>query len=71
MACLTVPIDVNWFYKLKPRLGCSNVSKDKKVLDSNAREEISWVESIWTYKLYQLFWLFKRQHGKCVLSNGL
>ena len=34
-------------------------------------EEISWVESIWTYKLYQLFWLFKRQHGKCVLSNGL
>ena len=48
----------------------SNVSKDKKE-NSEAREEISWVESIWTYKLYQLFWLFKRQHGKCVLSNGL
>ena len=38
------------FYKLKPRLGYSNVSKDKLV-NSKAREEISQVERIWTYKI--------------------
>ena len=56
----------NWFYKLNPRLGCSN--NDKQV-NGKAKEKISWVESIWTYELYQLFWLSLKKHAKCVFSK--
>ena len=49
------------FYKLK--LGCSNVSKDKQV-NSKAREEISWVESIWTYNYANCFGYFRGKMTK-------
>ena len=56
----------NWFYKLNPSLGCSD--NDKQV-NGKAKEKISWVESIWTYELYQLFWLSLKQQCKCVFSK--